>query len=111
MQGRVSREERQSHQQTGDQLRAAFAGDAGFAREQRTLDGEWHVDFRGRVEWSQDCAEAGHDFGCAFQRSGREGADAVNFDLVAVAESGGERDHQAGQEAGLADVDLFGDIR
>lgn len=44
-----------------------------------------------------DCAEAGHDFGCAFQRSGREGADAVNFDLVAVAESGGERDHRAGR--------------
>ena len=111
MQGRVFRKERQGHQQTGDQLRAAFARDAGLAGKQRALDGERHVDFRSRFERPQDSPEAGHNFGRAFQWSGREGSDAIDFDLVTVSESGNERDHQAGQKARLADVDLFGNIR
>ncbi len=111
MQGRVSGKERQGHQQAGDQLRAAFAGNAGLAGKQRALDGERHMDFRFWIERSQDRSEAGHDFGGSFQRSGREGSDSINLDLIAVAESGCERDQQAGQQAGFPDVDLFGNIR
>ena len=104
MQGRVSRKKRQSHQQTGDQLRAAFAGNACFAGKQRTLDGQRHVDFRCRVERPQDRSKAGHDLGRAFQRSGREGADAVDLYRLSFSESGDDRDHEPGQKAGFADI-------
>ncbi len=99
MQGRVFGEERQGHDQTGDQLRAAFAGNAGLAGKQRALDGEGHVDFGGGGERSQDRSETGHDFGGSFQRSGRKGSTAINFYLIAVSQSCGERDQEAGQQA------------
>ena len=105
----IHRQQRQGHQQAGNQLRTILPGDVDLSREQRTLDRERNFYHPGPgilSERPEHCPELGHDVRGPFQRPVQQGS--PSFDRHdTFADGGDKRNHQPRQKPRLAHEESF----